>query len=122
MGSYTRFNFKARLNKDTPNNVIKLLDDCINNNADCDWDTLLTGLNGNEDIKGGAFYKSGKYYTLRIDTEFKNYENQLKQFLDWIKPFIVGRKKKQYIGYHEWLDGEGDNRIYIYKKKQTTTK
>jgi hypothetical protein len=49
-----------------------------------------------EDIGDGRF-------RLSIHTSFKNYDSEVEKFLHWISPYVVGRKKKQFVG---WSKGE----------------
>jgi hypothetical protein len=62
--------------------------------------------------KGSTFTKPFNYWILELDTEFKNYDNEIYHFIHWITPYVVGRKKKQYIG---WSKTEGRNdRNYLH--------
>lgn len=86
----------------------------------CDrWHMLLLSNNFDDKLQGGKLYRKGKYWVLDIHTEFKNYNDEISNFISWIKPYIAGRKKKQYVGYWrgEW-NGEGTSpqiNIYIYR-------
>lgn len=127
MGYYTELKFKAKLKHDTPENVVKILKRVIN---DCDlghnkvlfntkdvfkpefdhpffkcanWYMLFLSTNLNDEMQGGKFYKEKNRWVLDLHTEFKNYDNNIEYFFEWIKPFISGRKKKQYVG---WWRGE----------------
>lgn len=64
------------------------------------------------DIKGGNFYKEKGYWVLDLHTEFKNYDDEIDKFIDWISLFIAGRKKKQYLGY--WRGETMDRQVNIY--------
>jgi hypothetical protein len=136
MGSYTELQCKIKLRKDTPENIIYLLKRVIINGDlghdkslfktedvfkpelnhkffECDrWYMLFLSTNWS-DIQGGKFYQQGGYWVIDLHTEFKNYDSEIDNFIDWITPFIVGRKKKQYVGWskHEAMN-QRDN-IYI---------
>lgn len=121
MGIYTNFEAKIRLHKDTPEDIIQAIRIamCYDTNMDyagyqqfdkwCKerfmhpffecrrWQELLCSTNGSS-ILGGKLIKSVHNYTILLDTEFKEYDDEIKHFLDFVKPYIVGRKKKQYIG------------------------
>jgi len=113
MGHYTKLRFKAKLHDDTPENIINILDLLINKKDysqpseehqffKCDrWQQLFVSINWDENLQGGLFYKDrSNRWVIDLETEFKNYDLEIDHFFDWIKPFIVGRKKKQYVGYY----------------------
>ncbi len=135
MGHYTEFSFQANLRKDTPSEVINLLNRVVNERDlghdkvlfktsdvfkpefdhvffKCDrWYMLFLSTNGCEGMKT-TFSKVKNYYELSIHSEFKNYDDEVDYFMDWIKPFIVGRKKKQYVGY--WKSESSPTEINLY--------
>jgi len=128
MGYYTELRFKAKLKHDTPENVINFLKRVIKehdlghvktifNTEDvfkpefdhpffkCDrWYMLFISTNWDNEMQGGMFYENNNRWVIDLHTEFKNYDNEIDLFLDWIKPFIIGRKKKQYVGYKRGED------------------
>ena len=135
MGHYTELQCKIKLRKDTPDNVVSTLkrvlierdlghDKVIFNTEDvfkpelnheffkCErWYMLFLSTNwGN--IQGGKMYQEKEYWVVDLHTEFKNHDNEIDKFIDWITPFIVGRKKKQYVGW--WQSESMDSRINIY--------
>jgi len=136
MGYYTEFIFKATLKKDTPENIISLLNRVINERDlghdkvlfdtedvfkpdlnheffKCErWYMLFLCTNWDETMQGSLFYKEKDYWILDIHTEFKNYNGEIDHFIDWITPFIVGRKKKQFVG--SWQGEQMDSPINIY--------
>ena len=107
MGYYTTLKCKFKLKKDTPDSVLNLLKKVlIDIDLDCEnllvkheffqcekWKNLFLSTNGS-DIQGGRLYKENDYWTVDLHTEFKDYENEIDKFIDWINPYIVGRKKK----------------------------
>lgn len=131
MGYYTRLHIDVRLKRETPkeflrvidaeicqrpwNSILPAVDPKINHPFfNCyRWPAMFTCINFNESL-GSTFrkHKAHGYWLLKIDTEFKNYDDEIELFVDWISPWIIGRKKKQYIG---WYQGEGDDhRTNIY--------
>ncbi len=140
MGYYTELQCKIKLQKDTPEPVINLLkrvlvdkdlglgdktffssNDVFKPEIDdpffnCErWYMLLDGINWDPDKKGGKFYIDGGYWAIDLDTEFKNYDNEIELFMGWISQYVAGRKKKQYMG---WSKGEGMNtrsNLYIHR-------
>ena len=129
MGYYTTLKCKFKLKKDTPDSVLNLLKKVlIDIDLDCEdllvkheffqcerWKNLFLSTNGS-DIQGGKLYKENDYWTVDLHTEFKDYDNEIDKFIDWINPYIVGRKKKQYIG--KWKDENMNNYINIYIERE----
>lgn len=137
MGHYTEFKFKCKLKKDTPDNIIKLLNRVINerdlghdkvlfdtedvfkpdlnhNFFKCGrWYMLFLCTNWDETMQGSLFFQEKDYWVLDIHTEFKNYDSEIDEFIDWISPFTVGRKKKQYLGYWQGEQMDREYNIYI---------
>jgi hypothetical protein len=138
MGHYTELKFKAKLRKDTPEDVLNLLkrvlinrdlghdkttfhsDDVFKPSLDheffkCErWYMLFLSTNWG-DIQGGKMYQTGDYWVIDLHTEFKNYGGEIEHFFDWIKPYIVGRKKKQYVGY--WRGETMDSQCNLYVER-----
>lgn len=135
MGYYTEVKVKIKLRKDTPDNVLSLLGRVIIQGdlghnkpmfgfedvfvPDIDhiffkcqrWYMLLLSTNFGG-ISGGKFYQEKENWIIDLHTEFKNYDDEVDKFIDWVSPFVLGRKKKQYVG---WYKGENDsNRTNIY--------
>ncbi len=135
MGHYTELQCKIKLRKDTPDNVVSILKrvlierdlghdkvlfdtkDVFKPELDHDffkcerWYMLFLSTNWG-DIQGGKMYQEKEYLVVDLHTEFKNYDSEIDKFIDWITPFIVGRKKKQYVGW--WQSESMDSRINIY--------
>lgn len=136
MGHYTTLKFKANLKKDTSEKVIDFLhrvvnekdlrvDDIIFKSEDvftplfdhpffkCErWVMLLISKNWPR-LQGGKFYKQKGYWCLDLHTEFKNYGNEICEFVDWISPMVAGRKKKEYVGYYRSESCDSETNIYI---------
>lgn len=135
MGYYTELLCKIKLKKETPDSVILLLkrvliDRDLGNEREiftndevfvpelehdffkCQrWFMLFLSTNWG-DISGGKFYNNGKYWIIDLHTEFKNYDGEIEYFINWISPFIVGRKSKEFLGW--WQGEDMRNRINIY--------
>lgn len=135
MGHYTELQCKIKLRKDTPDNVVSILKrvlverdlghdkvlfdtkDVFKPELDHDffkcerWYMLFLSTNWG-DIQGGKMYQEKGHWVVDLHTEFKNYDNEIDKFIDWITPFVVGRKKKQYVGW--WQSESMDSRINIY--------
>jgi len=139
MGHYTELQFKIKLRKDAPDNVVSILKrvlierdlghdkvlfdtkDVFKPELDHDffkcerWYMLFLSTNWG-DIQGGKMYQEKEYWVVDLHTEFKNYDSEIDKFIDWITPFIVGRKKKQYVGW--WKSESMDSRINIYIERE----
>lgn len=137
MGHYTRFNCNITLKKDTPELIIDffkrvLIDRDLGHNKvmfssedvfkpefeheffKCDrWYMMLLSNNWDNTIRGSKIYFKNNYWHIGIDSEFKNYDNEIDKFIDWITPYIVGRKKKQYLGYYKPESIREQINIYI---------
>lgn len=141
MGYYTEFKCKLKLKKDTPEDVLSILkrvviqrdlgiDRALFKTEDvfkpelgheffeCErWYMLLIS-NNFGCVSGGKMYEEKGYWVLDLHTEFKNYDCEISKFIDWISPFVVGRKKKEYVG---WWQGEDMNqRVNVYIERNTT--
>lgn len=56
----------------------------------------------------------GNQMVLHIDTDFKNYDNEIKLFLDWIYPHIDG-ETHQFLGYSQYEEDENPT-LHFYGK------
>ena len=121
MGSYTYFRCMVKLRKDTPIEVIdffkKIL---IDKNLETDdvpkpnfehkffknerWFSLFLSTNWSN-LQGGSFYQVGDRWVIDIETEFKN-RDEIEDFFDWIKEYVEGRRKKQYLGFSKSEDND----------------
>jgi len=139
MGNYTELKFKAKLKQDTPENVVNILKRVINERDlghdkalfksedvfkpeldhpffKCErWYMLFLSTNLDDEMQGGRFYEENGRWVLDLHTEFKNYDSEIEHFFEWIKPFIVGRKKKQYVGY--WRGESMDSQCNLYVER-----
>ena len=142
MGYYTELHCKIRLRKDTPEDIISLLKkvlidkdlglgektffqnqdvfkpevkDCFFN---CErWYMLLDATNWDKSKKGGSLCHDNGYWTVELDTEFKNYDDEIELFVKWISQYVVGRKKKQYIGWNQGEDDPHRTNLYINRNR-----
>jgi hypothetical protein len=137
MGYYTELKFDAKLKQDTPENVLNILKRVINerdlghdkvlfNTKDvfkpeldhpffkCErWYMLFLSTNWNEEMRGGKFYEEKGRWIISLHTEFKDQDNEIDNFFEWINPFIAGRKKKQYVGYYRGEEEKRQTNLYV---------
>ena len=135
MGHYTELKCKLKLKKDTPEIVLSILKRVLiekdlghdkvlfdtndvfkpeleNDFLKCErWYMLFLSTNWS-DIQGGKMYEDDGYNVIDLHTEFKNYDSEIDKFFEWISPFVVGRKKKEYVGW--WRSESMNDRINIY--------
>lgn len=139
MGYYTEFKFNAKINPSQEalellkrviiENDLGLGDKTMFQSADvfkpdlshkffkCDrWYILFTSGNWSNRGPVSTLKQAGKYWDLSIHSEFKNYDDEIDNFIDWIKPFVIGQKKKQYLGYWQGEDMDGEINIYIERR------
>jgi hypothetical protein len=56
----------------------------------------------------------GEYWTLIVRCDFKNYEDEIDLFVDWIAPYIGGHEDgKHMIGYSRYEDAVEPNILYV---------
>ncbi len=132
MGYYIKFISKElRLRKDTPQEVIDFINDCVNNHnfnvifnhkffTLKNWDTIFMS---NYWLKEETYFKNeNEQWRLRVACDINYGRNEILQFTEWISPYVIGHKPKEYIGQ---LDGEdrGDKQnVYIQRATPTTDK
>ena len=138
MGYYTRFQCSFTLKKDTPLEIINYLKHVITSKFNDNWSdeveklknsdyfnhsffkcsreiSLFIGSNGCEQLEPRYFTISPNgYYKLKLNSKFKDYDCEIYKFIDWIQPYIAGRKKKHFIG---WYKGEDFTRTNIYRNE-----
>lgn len=108
MGMYTELIFGAKLKNSTPQEIIDTLRFMI---GDIEEPTKLAFDVGRNPLSGGSYYFAistsvSKMWFDNITNSWhistmaniKNYESEIEQFLEWIKPFIA--------------DGSGDRELY----------
>lgn len=119
MGMYTELHFFVRLKPDTPEKVTGILKDMVNQTA-------------NHDVPSHKFFKTSRWrilfncdsyyfaadahsylrydeiakqYFLGVQSNLKNYDNEIGLFLDWIMPY-VDAYEGQFLGYYRYEEDE----------------
>ena len=126
MGMYTELKINIVLKPDTPQCVIEFLNNVINNDLldsenvlftsrnlfphfnheffECNrWELLLTSTNGGY-TGGSRFTKLEDKYVLNLHTEFKNYDNEVDKFINWMSSFLEYKRRPHYVGYKNFED------------------
>ena len=138
MGTYTELHLNLKLRKGIPVEIKHLFEKVVNDRDlrvnglftsqdvfvpdighsffKCDrWYMLFLGNNFYEEIGISKFIEDIYYYRLIINSEFKNYDNEINEFINFITPYTIGRKKKQYVGWSLREDHDKRENIYIIK-------
>lgn len=128
MGYYTEFVFASKLKKSIPKTVIDILEYMVNmdfeseipelpehNFFQCErWHVLFVS---------NSYYFSGitnsifkyddipKTYFLTVRSNLKNYDNEIRKFLNWIEPYIYDGKDS-FLGYWRGEESEKPHLIY----------
>lgn len=137
MGSYTTFYFRAKLNFTTAESVRRVLRFQFNENGDGQWPgtdlhehaffalprkQMIPWSNNFDDTLPRPRFQEYPDGSLIIEftCEFKNYDDEIEQFLDWIRPHIRLRyakrnrgRQKVWVGY---MKPEGRPRINLFVK------
>jgi hypothetical protein len=128
MGYYYEFHFKAILKKETPNLVTEIINLHVNRKEWPEDDSMpdhefFTLRRWSRVFSHSAFLeemqrfipRAENYWLLELHTEINYGYEEIQQFVDWISPYVAGRKQKQYVG---WYKGEDDRqRINLYVQR-----
>lgn len=96
MGMYTQLSFYAKLRKDTPEQVIQTMFHLLNIKEI--ENPLFKASSGRCVLIGGSAYFDETYFNVsfrkghwifKTQSNIKNYEDELQQFINWIKPFVL---------------------------------
>jgi len=101
MGMYTELIFGAELKKETPNEVIEVLQYMLGQLEDKPINFPLPDGRCEWLFQGGSYYfainnpvnkmwidNTDKQWRISTRSNIKNYENEIQLFLDWIKPYV----------------------------------
>lgn len=124
MGYYTEFKVELKFKQDTPEDIIVFLKKILiekdysikpkfeHKFFQCDrWLSLFISTNY-EKVENTKMWYDG-YFKIIIHSSFKNYGNEIEEFMDWISPYVVGRKKKEYVGFFKGESMDSPINIYI---------
>jgi len=128
---YTAFHFASELKKDTPKEVIEILDYMASNTDKepeklpehnffkCSrWKWLFTMDSCYFDADTHSTFRydivlNGHYLT--ITSNLKNYDNEIKLFVDWISPYLA-KNNGDFLGYSRYEENEEPTLIYYQAK------
>ena len=129
MGMYTEIYVKAVLKEDVDDNVINILkymlgiDDVELEDFTIPSHSLFKTDRWDSMLRSGSYYHvpytvklfeyndiSESYY-LVVRSDFKNYQDEIGKFFDWITPYLKKYGDKTFIGYSLY---EGDDEPKLY--------
>ena len=123
---YTEIYVNVDLREDTPREVIKTLEAICNKDSESPY--LV-----DKPLRWSYLFNSGSYYTpntqcakltfdpishqwsLLAKGDIKNYEGEIEEFFDWIKPYVKCRSEETFIGYKRYEEDCRPTNIYIDK-------
>lgn len=141
MGNYTELRLVISLRDDTPIDVVRLLSKVAGEGDiglpvgtvlfdhesvprptmrhpffGCErWYMLLMATDFGSTTGSWFGLNTKDHWVLMIHSSYKNYDNELDQFLNWITPYVHGRKKKQYAGWYQNDSMDQRENIYILR-------
>jgi len=122
MSLVTEIKLKIKLRKDIPKNLISWIENIITENSEIKFSNhpffstnrwyYIFSTYGYDGYEKPSLIKKDSYYLLSIHTDV-NYENEeINTFLDFIKEYCYGRKKKVYLGYS--INDNQDEKQNVY--------
>ena len=129
MGMYTEFHFNASLKENTPIEIIEVLQTMLGDEKvllntlkhplfttkDSRWRFMLQcdSYCFDADTHSTLRYDDiGKSYYLCIRCNLKNYENEIENFVDWIKPYL-DKQKGDFLGFSRYEETEQPTLIFM---------
>ena len=141
MGMYTKINIILKIKNDTPEEIKEIIKSLFYDDI---YKLLMKDKSKLPNHKffesemriwfpnsGGSYYFTGtansdiKYRSvdnqmvLHIDTDFKNYNNEIKYFIDWITPYIDA-SNNEFLGYSRYEEDINPT-LYFYKNNQVVS-
>ena len=131
MGTYAEIYVKAVLKEDVDDNVINILkymlgmDDVELEDLTIPSHSLFKTYRWDSMLRSGSYYhvpytvKLFEYndisegYYLVVRSDFKNYQDEIGKFFDWITPYIKKYGDKTFIGYSLYEEYDEPKLYYI---------
>ena len=121
MGMYTEFHFNVALRDDTPREVIDILKFMLGDSTtrpQLPDHELFTTSRWRYMLRTDSCYfpaqtssMLGEYNELSIRCNLKNYDNEIKFFVDWIIPYLHPSNGK-FLGFYMYEEDEHPTLIY----------
>lgn len=126
MGMYTEFHFNSELKSNTPKEIIDALQFMLHENEvkpNIDHPLFNTEQYGIMLIGDSYYFDADTYSTLKFDkiagtyflcirSNFKNYNQEIEKFLDWIKPYLA-KRSGDFLGFKRYEEAEVPTLIYF---------
>ena len=126
MGMYTELNIGVNLRSDTPENIVKILkymlrDDDVDEDVTTTDHPLFETVRWQRMLRCDSYYFDGHTdssilrdegsdeYELNVRCNLKNYDNEIQQFLDFIRPYL---ETEGFLGYYRYEEWEHPTLIY----------
>lgn len=138
MGMYTKINIILSIKNDTPKQIKEILESMFQGDSVEDMREKFlempehkffeSGMRVWFPASGGSFYFTGTVNSkivyedignkmvLHIDTDFKNYGDEIEHFLDWIAPYIEAGQN-EFLGYSRYEETNNPT-LYFFKDKK----
>lgn len=125
MSYITEIKLKIKLSKDTPKELIEWLNRCIDYTCETPyeehpffetkrWRTVFATY-GYHWYSEPYLTKTKNGYILELHTDINYEDGELDTFIDWIKPYVLGRKKKVYLGWFERDEDYEKTNVYVIR-------
>ena len=136
MGMYTELHFNAELKKNTPKSVIDILnymigkaekepelpDDALFNTSRWVYMLQMDSYYFNADtISTLRFDDISSSYYLCIRCNLKNYDDEIKKFINWINHYLDAHEG-EFLGFSRYEETERPTLIYFKGKQQLEDK
>lgn len=125
MSYVTEIKLKINLGKNTPTELVEWLNKCIEENHYTPYEenpffeterwTRMLATYGYDGYDKPYIKEVKNGWELAIHADINYEREELNTFIEWIKPHVLGRKKKVYFGWYR-RDGEyEDTNVYLHR-------
>ena len=125
MSYTTEIKLKINLGRNTPKDLIEWLNKCIEGNqyAPYEENPFFETERWTRIFATYGYYGYDKPYIkevkngweLAIHTDINYEHEELNTFIEWIKPHVLGRKKKVYFGWFERDSDTERTNVYLHR-------
>ena len=125
MSYTTEVKIKVNLSADTPKSIINFINGCIERNNTSKYDNhpffnterwlsifMTFGFDG---YTKPYIKESSSGWELALHSDINYEKEEVSLFVDWIKAYIVGRKKKKYLGWFRRDGEQEETNIYLIR-------
>lgn len=128
MGMYTDFCFDVIIRSDVPDNVVAILNQMRDHDASfdkilpdhpffrCDrWAQIGHGCSAYFPAEPRFIFEKESLsndYVLNLRCNLKNYDDEIKHFIDWIKPY-VDASPGEFLGFYRYEESAHPTLVYM---------